>query len=191
MALLSRRSTTSAPFSLKPILIGRPLRNIVGNLVHLGVWFGPAATSLDQWNGPAQKLLSRTIEIAGSGAHFERCVELYVQRALPVLSYKAQLLFMPRAMAVRERMLFARLMHAPCTIMSHPEWFELQSWGLPRLPSILSMNAAALMRCSLATLSTWQAQIARLRTAVVSHGPTAWWQSPRHAPEFFAVRGNR
>eukprot|EP00959_Pyramimonas_sp_CCMP1952_P073664 1539674-Pyramimonas_sp.AAC.1 len=104
---------------------------IVGSLPYLGVRLGPSCTLLEQWGHPMAKLKERTVRIAGAGASVARSAERFLERALPVLGYKARLFQLPRQLAASERHRFARLWHAPSSSMGHGEWLELASWGGP------------------------------------------------------------
>lgn len=80
---------------------------------YLGVQVGPGATPTSQWASALGKLRSRTRTIAAAGLSATRGFYEFSMRAIPTISYVAQVCEPPRRLDQLDRQLRTQLIHAP------------------------------------------------------------------------------
>ena len=117
------------------------------------------------WEGPLKKYNSRVKHIQNGAASVKLNAYTYNARAVPVTSYVAQLIPLPKNMAVQERVAMHTVLRAPINSMRHADFFHLHEFGGPKLRSLTASCASALFRTATKTVPHWPAWIKQLDTA--------------------------
>ena len=128
--------------------------SIAASAKYLGVHLGTVTKDL-LWMSRASKWKSRVDAIAATGSPPSISVMLYNTRALPTLSYVAQLAFPPRDLCLQEPAALARVMHCPCNAFSRADYFNLGEWGSVHIDSLYVYLLATLVRSALNKITSW------------------------------------
>ena len=139
---------------------------------YLGMFLGTVCKDLI-WKAPTSKWRSRVSSIMASRAPPSIATSLYNIRALPTLSYVAQLSFPPRELLLQEGYSIARLLHVPPNSFSRADFFSIANWGSVKIRGIFASLVAALVRASLSTLKGLQANFSSLRRIALEELPLA------------------
>ena len=149
---------------------------IASQTVYLGCLIGPSVVPGDAWTAPFAKALDRASALGARGAPQSTSLEVYRSRVQTVLSYKMQLFPLSSRESQIERRLLARVFRVPFSMLRRSDWFQIASFGCPQPISMYALGLASLMRAALVTCSTWQCNIARIRTALREEGRFGWWR---------------
>ena len=141
---------------------------------YLGFMMGPGANE-SQWSAPLVKCKSRAAAIAETRSAASVSAHLYNTRALPCLSFKAQLVPLPPTFKRAETTTLHHLLHMATNSMDASSPFRLFEVGGPKIMSGLALCAASLMRTALKTLPRWRIQRNKLETAAEEHLRLALW----------------
>ena len=121
--------------------------NIVPCAIYLGFFLGPQALS-KQWEAPFKKFQQRVQEIAHAHAPASITAYTYNCKAVPVLSYVAQLLPLPSEALKIER-------HALHSITHMADFFGFPEFGGPKFRSLQVHAHASLTRAAIANVPQW------------------------------------
>ncbi len=124
------------------------------------------------WDGPLKKYYSRVKQIHEGAASVQLNAYTYNARVVPVTSYVAQLVPLPKELAVQERVAMHTVLRAPINSMRHADFFHLHEFGGPKLRSLTASCASALYRTAAKTIHKWPAWIKQLDTAAMEFLPT-------------------
>jgi len=167
----------------------------------LGFFVGPLAGP-QQWLKPLSKFSRRIHDMKYAGASINMNTYDYNSRALPVLSYVAQLVPLPASFAMEQRRALHVVHHAPFNTFAHSELFQVSHFGLPVPRCGIAATASALMRAALKTVTHWQDWIPQMHQVTLEHistrallpgGPLLYprfWDAPSFAENLqWAARG--
>ena len=171
---------------------------VTGAAELLGFYVGPLMAG-HHWIKPMRKCKKRVYEIKHAGAATALNAFDYNSRVLPVLSYVAQLVPLPKYFAFEQRVAFHIIYHAPFNTFAHSEFFQWGEVGLPILRCGIAASAAALVRAANKTITRWQKWIPQLRAAADAHLPSFrtcrckpllspdFWDSPSFAENLWGA----
>lgn len=154
---------------------------------YLGFFVGPAA-STQQWDDAGKKWVNRSNEIASLKLAAAMTVLQYNSKAVTVLGYLGQLLFMPDKLRKKEATIISRLLHAPQHMFGTDFPFKLDAAGSIPFTSVQSYTLAALYRAAHKTLVGWEDMYVKLHSTSQERLPIAltakgilcppFWDSP-------------
>ena len=126
--------------------------------LYLGAWLWPTLGD-QQWAAAISKLASRAKAIANAPSSCPiAAASLYNSRALPVVSFLAQLFF-PHALVelnMLERRMLSMIFKFPFTGISQAGFLNLHRWGGVEAKSLEVTMLVSLMRSVSLTLSSWR-----------------------------------
>ena len=130
----------------------------------LGFYIGPKSGA-ENWHGPITKFRERVKAIKTSQAGISLASYSYNIRTIPVTSYQAQLLHLPRELALLERVALHAVLRLPFNTFRHGDFFQLHMFGGPKFRSLTAACAAAIFRTAQQTITTWPVWVAQLNAA--------------------------
>ena len=151
---------------------------------YLGIYVGPNAGS-KQWIEQQDKWLSRTCKIASLGAAVADSVALYRQRGITVLSYLAQFFPLPRLLIAKEASVLNRLLRLPGQALRRQDFFSLEAFGGPNVPSVQALSFAAMLRFAAKTTRTWPTNLEKLVATAEGELPLLHFVNGSLSPSFW------
>ncbi len=109
----------------------------------------------------------------------------YNVRAIPVLSYVAQLCFLPPNFAQVEWTTMQTVLRTATNAFSHSDFFALPSLGDPALRSASATAYSAIFRTAHVTLTCWKSWKHQLIFAAQESLPFSRWGSGLFYPDFW------
>jgi len=130
----------------------------------LGFYLGPKAGAMN-WAEPLAKFKARVQCIHHSKASINVNAYTYNAKALPVTSYQAQLLHLPKEYALLERVAMHTVLRMHINALRHADFFQLPVLGGPKLRSLTAACASTLFRTSCKTVTSWRQWVSQLDIA--------------------------
>ena len=143
---------------------------------------GPTS-QVAQWTGTIAKWRQRTVEIASTHAAASISAFLYNQRAVPVLSYKCQLLPLPASFRRIEKAGLHQFFHLATNSLDASGPFVLADVGGPKVTSCHALSYAIAVRTATKTLPGWPALKLRLLSAAEEYLPLQLWYKGCVSPQ--------
>jgi len=140
----------------------------------LGFFIGPKMGTKN-WGEPITKFKQRVQAIRSGNASIALNAYTYNTKVIPVTSYQAQLIPLPRSYAVLERVALHTILRMPWNSLRHADFFQIHCMGGPKLRSMSAACAAALFRTAKKTITSWPAWVTQLDYAAQSFLTIAQW----------------
>jgi hypothetical protein len=157
---------------------------VVPCAVYLGFFLGPRALS-KQWEAPFKKFKQRVQAIAHARAPASITAYTYNSKAVPVLSYVAQLLPLPSYALKCERNALHSITHMATNAYTFSDFFGLSQFGAPVFRCIQAQAHAALTRAAIASVPHWPQWKRQLWLAASQSLSLADIAAERHSPTFW------
>ena len=130
----------------------------------LGFYIGPKA-GRKNWADQCCKVRSRVQSIQHAKASVKLNTHTYNSRVVPVTSYIAQLLPIPKKLMQLEHAMMHTTLRMPQNSLCHSDFMHLHRIGGPNFRSICAASFAALIRTALKTVTSWRSWILQLEEA--------------------------
>ncbi len=137
------------------------------------------------WNAPLAKFNRRVADIAASGVAVAVASHTYNIKAVPTLSYVAQLIPLPKRSGEIERGSLYKILKMATSSLRHSDFFHLYEGGGPKLRSITVTAAAACFRAASRTVPSWPAWKSQLLRAAQEFLPCRQWRDGMASPVFW------
>ena len=151
---------------------------------YLGFFLGPEANSA-QWNGPLEKYTSRVDAIYASHAAISISSYSYNTRAVPVVSYVAQLVTPPPRMQRLELTSLNKIAHMATNALYLKDFLSLEEAGGPQFRSVAASMRAAMLRTACQTVTVWPEWQRQLQVAAEESLPFSRWMHGVFYPDFW------
>ena len=152
---------------------------------YLGFFLGPGAGEF-QWRDAVAKWKGRCSLVAGTHAAAGVSACHYNNRCISLLTYKMQLLWLPRNFMHSERVGLQHILHLATNSLDHASFFHLPVVGGPTIVSALATNAAVLMRAAMKTFTNWEPLYRQLRDAFDKHMSLYDWSQHKTYPSWWS-----
>ena len=151
---------------------------------YLGFWLGPQAGRL-LWNAPLKKFNERVDRIYTSVAAISISPYTYNVKAIPVVSYIAQLAPPPTDIRKIELLAIHRITHCARNALTFGDFLSLRHAGGPELRFLSISMFSALYRSARKTVLCWPDWCSQLKAAAQEWTPLMRWAKGYYHLDFW------